>query len=302
MVDMREAFVKSLKALKSTPLKPSSDSNPIPVSGDRPTMVIPIGDLHVGKKVKRHNNLGSYDAEVAIERLRQVSELIKPGIYKENPERLVVVVIGDIFEALLANMRPGQQLEMDLMGQDQYIQLRDMFYEFLTGLAMQQIPTSVYFVAGNHDRLVAERTFNSEDILMHMFVDNIALNMQLVQKDFGLTTPFDVHLANRVQSLDLGHTELMFCHGHLSTVKNHDQVRRLIEVHSTTTKRKLIVQGHFHSYSAITGNNWRFVTLPSLCGSDEFARFNLNVSSPPEFMYFLCTKQHDIQVGPMTLI
>src|SRR5690606_26516846 len=111
MTEMREVFVKGLKALKSAPkiqLGPTTVAAPAPSAKPPKTLVVPIGDLHVGKKVRGHHKLGDYDYKVAQSRLRQVGDYIKEMVATHKPDRIVLIPIGDIFEAILGNMRPGQ--------------------------------------------------------------------------------------------------------------------------------------------------------------------------------------------------
>jgi UDP-2,3-diacylglucosamine pyrophosphatase LpxH len=272
-------------------------AKPVIDSGS-PVLIVPISDIHVGKKSQYKKKSLQYGIEYAVPRLQRLMTIIDRKRYQGNfsyETPVVIAVLGDVFESLLGNMRAGQGIGLESSGFEQYKNTRDLLLWFISSFE-QYKNVSIYLVGGNHDRLTMEKDQNTEDMMMQLLADNIgSLVRQIKQGDWTITA------CEPIQSLELPHTEILMQHGHRSRNVNENATRRLIEVHGKTTKRKLVMQGHYHSFKVESGFKWRSVTLPAFCGADDWSSMNLLREQRAEAVFFLSTKQDDEIYGPFAL-
>jgi UDP-2,3-diacylglucosamine pyrophosphatase LpxH len=268
------------------------------IDAGQPVLIVPISDIHIGKKSSYKKPSLQYGIDRAVPRLQRLMTIIDRKRYQGNfsyETPVVIAVLGDVFESLLGNMRAGQGVGLESSGWDQYKSTRDLLLWFINSFSAYK-NVSIYLIGGNHDRLTMEKDQNTEDMMMQLLADNLGtLVKQIDRGDWTITA------CEPIQSLELPHTELIMQHGHRSRNVNENATRRLIEVHGKTTKRKLVMQGHFHSFKVESGHKWRSVTLPAFCGSDDWSSFNLLREQRAEAVFFLSTRQDDEIYGPFAL-
>lgn len=263
-----------------------------------PTLILPLNDIHVGKKSAYKKASLQYNLKIAYERLQVYLSIVEAKRQQGNwsyDTNIVIACLGDVFESLLGNMRAGQGIGLESSGFEQYQETRDLLLWFCRSLSSYK-SVSLYLIGGNHDRLTPERDPNSEDMMMQMLGESLAEKLALVPG-----AKWSVVACEPIQSLELPYSELIMQHGHRTRNVNENASRRLIETHGKTMKRKLLIQGHYHSFRVESGKNWRSVTLPAICGSDDWSSFNLMRENPAETVFFLSTKRDDEIYGPFRL-
>jgi hypothetical protein len=269
------------------------------------TLIIPVSDLHIGKKFKAINMKSTdYNISVLKERLQRAMayiELLKPHVI-DRVDNLVYSCLGDNFEAIFANMRPGQHLTMDLHGIDQYKEVIEFHVTFMNFI-MDTFPDAkmtACFQGGNHDRIFADKRWDSEEILNYIVTDRIASEFKNTPD-----TKLDVLLGAPVTSMMLPNgVNLISQHGHLKNIKTSKDVMNFIGVHGEpAAKRYLVSQGHFHHWEVKweAGFNYKFYMNSSFCGKDEYAMDKIHTGCNAEFMMIESSKNNDLFYGPYNL-
>jgi len=305
LAEVYTSFKTSLKTLKSVPeIKPANINEMMLDLEEAPqkrTLVVPVGDLHVGKFVSRTKKSPEFDVAKAKDRLQQVESQVSAACNLMTPDQMTIVFMGDMLEAILGNMRKGQMMSMDVHGLRQYTECRDMIVGFLASLSNLGVDIDVWFVAGNHDRMTEEKEYDSEQIMTYLLMESVAKTLEIYKSKNLIEVNVTCSIAEPYQSVVMSGVEAIFFHGHLSRVTTPDKVRSLCKIHGHTNLPKLVFQGHHHSYKAFSEEDWMFVTVPSLCGSDDYARLKLLKDSPPAILMFVVEDGQATQYGPINL-
>ena len=258
---------------------------------EKPIKIIPFSDLHAGKKVKelcltKPQNV--YNKDIVLERVERVTQLIRMD--KTEADFVYVCFMGDLFEALLANMRPGQHMTTDVKGFEQYELVLAACCKVIDA-ALETNPDAeimVLFQGGNHDRLLADKSYESEMILNQILCNR-------VQSEYPNYDGLTICAPSPVASIVMENgVNLITCHGHNSAMRSHNSISAFNDVWSLpSSHRSVIMNGHYHSFSVDTSKNWRRYQLSSICGDDAYNLEKLSISSNAEFMMLHVYSDHD---------
>ena len=138
------------------------------------TAVFFLNDIHSGAKFANGNlslDRKEYNFKVAQERMKlycgYLETCLHTSFYSHGVSNIVFSALGDNLEAILANMRNGQFLTMDLFGHEQVEALVGLIVMALVTLVNNsKVPIHVVFTPGNHDRAVRDKSYESENILI----------------------------------------------------------------------------------------------------------------------------------------
>jgi predicted phosphodiesterase len=267
--------------------------NRIPLSyPDNPSqnsyIFAPIADVHVGKTWTDKYGVVRYDKSILTQRIAEIKSKLVPLLQKTNCD-LVVWFAGDIFEAPLGNMRKNQQSKMDLIGKDSYVFARDLITSLMIELRASTLgKVTLLLTGGNHDRLTEEKEYSSEDFMIYLLGDAIASRLSDVA----------VCVLPPIASVPIGNTEFILLHGHRTKLRNENDVRRLVENHGETSHRKIILQGHYHHMRFLSGKKWDCVTVPSVCGLDDFSQYDINQCSDARWLFYVGEGDQPRMIGP----
>jgi hypothetical protein len=267
------------------------------------TLIIPVSDLHVGKKFETKNpktkNFNITELKKRLGRAMSYVEMLKPQV-ENRVTHLIYSSLGDNFEAIFGNMRPGQHLTMDLMGIDQYKEVVEFHVNFIDFLrtTFPKVKITAIFQGGNHDRIFADKRWDSEEVLNYIVTDRIASEFSGVPE-----TELEVLIGEPVASLTLSNgVNLITQHGHLKGLKGNNSIVNFINIHGDKkAQRYLVSQGHFHHWEMVSGYNYKFYMNSSFCGNDNYNLDKVGVGSPAEFMMIESAKNNDIFYGPYNL-
>lgn len=274
------------------------------------TLVFMLSDMHSGLKYSAgalSKPRADFDSKVfkeRVERYLAYAELVK-GICGHRVEHVHFAFIGDNFEAVLANMREGQFLSMDLFGTEQYSQAVEAC-SLITRKICELFPnTSKDFVVqpGNHDRVTKSRDYHSENLLAACMTREIQKDLQrygLLDNEtriFFADSAVSVMLPNQVC--------LISRHGHRGG-NSQSSVTTGLKVDKTHSlegsKRVIQIQGHFHNLQVRRFDNILMVTNPSFCGNSDYNIEDLNLTAPPEFIAIESCQNTDLIHGPFNLL
>lgn len=291
LADLHTAMRKSLRFVKQNHTKielttESTDSSCV--------LFCPLTDLHVGKVHKDRFGNVVFNRQILRNRMGQIALNIADQVVKNKPKELLFWIGGDLFEAILGNMRKGQAQKMDAFGQDAFEEARALIIatiDTVIDLTDFQGKVHLFLTAGNHDRLTEEKEYSSEDFMMFMFADSLACHMPDVS--VNALTPIGTLLVEGV--------ELILLHGHRNRLSNEAAINTLINNQGMTQKRKLVLQGHYHNLRWLSGKNWDCVTLPSICGNDDFTQYDINKFGEPKHCIFVISNGEARMIGPYLL-
>lgn len=263
------------------------------------TLIIPVSDLHVGKRYVPHNdNFGPFNNNVLKQRLQRAMgyiEMMMPHF--DSVDNILYLSLGDNFESMFGNMREGQFLGMDVFGSNQYRQVIEFHTQFLEWLHSKfDLPVKAIFQGGNHDRLFANKSWQSENIVNFIMTDRIAA-------EFKNQKGVDCYAGAPIVSVVLGNgVNLISQHGHIKRLKTDKDVTNFISMHGKRgATRYLVGQGHLHSLKYTSGHNFKMFVNSSFCGDDEYNIDQLAIGSPPELILIESCKTTDLFFGPYNL-
>lgn len=285
------AFVKQSKLMASPfdriVLEPST-------SGHSTVLLTSIADAHIGKVWIDRDGVTRLDKEINRSRIATITSDTIEYANRHNVEKVILWWGGDIWESPLGNMRKNQQSKMDLIGKDAFEEAKNLVVSQAKAIQEECLGVKeiqILLTGGNHDRLTEEKEYSSEDFMMYMFGSVVA----------ALLPECKVRVLPPVASVVVHSTELLLLHGHRNKLGNEMQIRRLVENQSATSLRKLILQGHYHSFRAMSGRKWDCITLPSVCGCDDFVQYDINQYSEAKYCMFAIEENQWYMIGPKTL-
>jgi predicted phosphodiesterase len=255
------------------------------------TLFIPLADIHYGKTHTDRFGKVSYNKTIIKERLQKILSNALREIENNEPSSIIVWIAGDLFEAPLGNMRRGQARHMDLFGSEAFVEARDGIVSLVKTLEQEScLKVDVLITAGNHDRLTEEKDYSSEDFMMFLFADSLQNHLRCA-----------VHALAPVANLLIENMELILLHGHRNRLTNENAIHAIVNNHGMTANRKLVMQGHYHNVRWLSGKNWDCVTLPSVCGNDDFSQYDINKYAEARHCMFRIYKDNAAMVGPFML-
>lgn len=291
LADLHGSMRKALKYVKRnhTSLDFSRANN-----SDDHFLFVPLADMHVGKKhVDRFGNT-VFNKQILRQRMNTILNNVVRQIEQDCPAEIIVWVAGDLFEALLGNMRKGQAQKMEMFTQEAFLEARSLLVSFIKAIrefSAFEGNISLLLTAGNHDRLTEEKEYSSEDFMMFMFADSIQHHLPDVE----------VHALAPICTLVVNSVELMLLHGHRNRLTNENAIHALVNNQGMTQHRKLIMQGHYHNLRWLSAKNWDCVTLPSICGNDDFTQYDINKYGEAKHCMFLIQNGFATMAGPYLL-
>lgn len=269
---------------------------------------IPVADMHGGKDIKpdrfqRPKNI--FNKKVLGKRVGQIVRHISDIDFR-GVDRVHVSFLGDMFEGLLANMRPGQFNVIDAVGFEQYSIVRDALSDIIDavitssdlGSAVESPHITIVGQGGNHDRATADKRWESEYLMNAMLMD--VLNERFRQND-----RVEISHAGPVASLIFCGVNFITRHGHKNSPDRYNKAVGMIQDYCrenvTPQMRKVLVYGHKHNLKILSGENWRSFGLSSICGSDNYARDNIGRASTADFFYLKIEDGVEKMIGPFIL-
>lgn len=294
----------SLKVFDDLEFRDLSKDVPRKDEQDARSGVVLLSDLHGGFRftteeiVANYKNIvNEFSREILIDRIGYVCKIIEEHDWAPYDE-LVYINLGDNFEALLANMREGQFLTMDVYGKQQYQLVLDcllMVEHTLERVAKKyDIPLRSIYIGGNHDRITKDKAWNSEELVNYILVDRIASQFSGDKEILPVRGPCKINLKCG--------TCVVASHGHQNMPKSDAQIVMHKDLHGEPNARRyLIVQGHLHHLLFKTGKDWTYVVNPSVVGATEYSVEGLDRCSPPMFAMIECTQYEEKIIGPYNL-
>jgi hypothetical protein len=266
--------------------------------------IFAFSDIHVGKIVKTNELTplkNTYNVDVIKQRVSKMLHHIVKYATTACPDFVVAAWLGDLFEALLGNMRELMHLDMKEFASEQYDIGISIFKEVTDKLIeLFDCPITVYLTGGNHDRLVQDRGARTELLLNHLMTEHVRAlykNQPRVKVVEG----------NVVSSVVLPNgVNYIFQHGHTGPLKPTSSEKdfiNFVEIYGRPMcSRTLIHIGHWHNLCYRTySRNGKVMFLPTMIGADSYATEHLHKSCPPEFAFIESTSKEDKLIGPFYL-
>lgn len=279
--------------------EPSTTFTPKPVGNE--TLVIPISDIHYGKKfLAGQSKFKDYNQFVADVRMQQIMDILtRESKNLSHIKNVVYLSLGDNFESLFGNMRGGQYITMDILGKEQWKKVVNFHSNMISHIRslFPDAKVTVQFIPGNHDRVFQDKSFNSEEVINAILADRISC-------EFKNDAAMDWIVGDQVTSMMLtNNVNLISHHGHIVRVPDTNKdVNNVITLYGAkTASRYIVAQGHLHEFKYRSGSNFKYFINPSICGSDDFTVYNLKLDSPAEFCMIRSTEHDDMVLGPYTL-
>lgn len=300
-----EAFTEQLRDFRP----PASISPPPPPPADPGTSltgVLVVSDAHIGQVVDPDEieHLGGYNPAVALARIRLLEERAA-GILRGKPalERLLVLFGGDIVHGNL-----GHSLEEEVSPIAAQVDLAlNVFFQFLTGLALVVPQIEVHGVVGNHGRWPGSRKMPSSvrySNLDGIFYGSLASALRFSKIP---NISFEERLSSR-RLIEVGGTTIQlqhgdevrgggFCSGGMNREVTNSALRNQQVGRRAPT---YFVMGDKHSSASLPYGRGAFIVNGSFVGADPFG-LNFVPSPPSQTLFFLHpeegkTETHEIRL------
>lgn len=244
-------------------------TSPISHSGEK-TVVVSIGDLHYGAKIKVEGLMGEtineYNSEIFEKRMCKLLAEIVDICDKEDVGFVSVFFVGDLIDGML---RQSQLMKLQYGMVESTIRLSEFLSQWLNALSVRA-DVSVYAVSGNHSEIrplgSKKGQFddeNLEKIVMWYLAERLRENK-------SITIQSDVKKMNLV---NIRGFNFLLMHG--DGEKKIEQIARdTINLYGEHID--FFVCGHKHREQEIpsgmtSDGNSVVIRVPSICGTDTFA-------------------------------
>ena len=232
-------------------------------------MVIQLSDWHYGLQV--NNDYNTYNIDIAEERLRRFVESFAKQAKKTKPKHVHVVFQGDLISGNIHNTLRLQNQE-DLV--DQISGVANLAIKTLLDISIHSYGNmSVYFVAGNHDRVTPKK----EDSLSGE--DYVKLVRWIVESAFSYnpSIEFKDYNPNQVFFKVCG---LNFAAVHGDKDKSDTLVGKLMTMHREPLDCILTAHNHHTHYQDV--QKCRVISNGSLVGMDDYGERLRMVNYPSQ--------------------
>lgn len=255
------------------------------------SVILPIGDIHMGEVVKPHklNIENEYDQEIALIRIDKLFENVKKFL-DEKTEIVDIVYLGDAISG-------GIHDELRESDQGTALENVNIFTKSLIdnikSLFEYDLIINIYGVTSNHNRLTKQTyTKNQAE---NSFDYQIMENLKYYFEDYEWVTihPIDDDLLIRSGGVDWAVT-----HGHMGSGSpapgafKGQAVQRAFSLERQFLQNKInvdyVLMGHFHTSAKI--ENYFF--NGSMVGCSEYGQKKLRLNSyTPKHWMFKCENE-----------
>lgn len=243
--------------------------SPINNEGEK-TLVVGIGDLHYGAKIKVEGLMGEtineYDSEVFEKRMWKLLGEIETICEKENIGEVAVFLVGDLIDGML---RQSQLMKLQYGMIESTMRLSEFLAQWLNELSVCAL-VSVCAVSGNHSevRPLGSKKGQFEDENLEKIV-MWYLAERLYENDSIMVQPE----VKKLHLVEVRGFNFLLLHG--DGEKKIDQIARdAVNLYGRSID--FFVCGHKHREQELpsgmtSDGNSTIIRVPSVCGVDSFA-------------------------------
>lgn len=253
------------------------NANPYSGSFDSDSIVVVIGDLHLGLDTE------DVDQEIITKRLNTI--IAHVANYK--PKNVKVCILGDIIESFTGTTKGDTWQTLSVMGYGANVVMEavDILSNFISGIGSISGNVEVYAIPGNHDRMS-----NNKD------EDPLGQIGMLIYRMCERATPWaDWHISPMVDSFEMDNKEFIIMHG--DKQMSRLQGSEISILYGKTDKFKYILRAHLHHRQIIEDTSqYRFYTIPSIVGKTPYSN-RLGLASTPGFYIFTkhCVVDYELE-------
>ena len=268
---LRETIREAIRELPQ--LKYPTDFTPWREKEHHKDLVVGMGDFHFGAEYEvkglYDEILNKYNADVFYDRMEQLGGAIVAIAKRENPDRITVMMVGDLLDGLL---RASQISRLEYGVVDSAMRLSEYLVRWLAALTTTtHLPVRVYAVRGNHGEIrpLGSKAGqfpeeNLERVVMHY------LHARFQDYPYVQIEDDDAPMTRMV---DVAGYKFLLLHG------QGDDIEKIARDHLTLYNNQVDVFmcGHLHkqqTFNAGIGRSGNVLIerVPSLCGIDPYAQ------------------------------
>lgn len=224
--------------------------------------LICLSDLHIGQFFSV-DGVVKYDLRIAKERLSSYLSRVRQDLLKNMPQKVTILLLGDLVDGVLPVLRPSMPLEQEIFGKDQIRVCTDLIYDFCMGILSLEVSgvVEVLSVAGNHDRIGQGRDDDEQRLAAQYIMD--VLSAKLPKDRFKC-----VMADQKILYVQLTPN----CRG----IINHGDARVnpqelvLFDI-LNPAKYRVVIEGHIHNRNYTEHTGYCKITSPSLVGESSYS-------------------------------
>ena len=265
-------------------LKPLIKKDVISVGNEDRDGIVLLSDMHLGAYAE--NMLDQYNPEISKEKLNYYIDRVCGQIVKDEIKNTYFLVAGDICSGIIHNTtRFSNRLNIS----EQVAFASELLAEAINKIS-EYSNVQVGIIAGNHDRIVIDKT---EHLESENFVEFIRAMVGLRLKDNKRVTMLEPQDCTLL-SLTIRGYKITVVHGNLDKKRN---ISRLVEMQKEVYD--YILQGHWHKFDIEQYNHTTVVTNGAF-GGEEYGK-NARLYNKPEQLYMEITDEGIDTIIPINL-
>ena len=280
LLDIANDYVERLDSIDKLTL-----NNPSVVKDTKRVGALLVSDVHYGLDIKCATNV--YNSEICRERLNTLlSETIEHSKTNDVSE-LNLFLLGDLINGLIHTTTRLENREQVVI---QSLEIAEIMSKFIFKLSESQVYNNinVYFVSGNHDRVIAKKQENTLD-------DDFGLVIKTIMKDrlrdISNVNMIENEFRRDIISCNILNSKIFATHGDKDKIES--SYKNLVRL--TGEVPDYIFLGHYHHLVEDSVGRTEIITNGGFAGDTEYTG-NLRLTSRPvqRFMVFndkgrLCT-------------
>lgn len=223
-------------------------------------LIVHLTDLHLGAGID--NAMNRYNAQIAENRLALYLDEIKRIAMRHNAKkRCVLCITGDIVSGIIhANLRLENNENVIM----QTIHAASLLSSFVKELAECMVRVDVFFVGGNHGRVMPAKEDNQKGENFDLF---IPFYMKAKLENVGNVVVYDNDIDESIAAFECCGKFVVAVHG------DKDSPDTIVQKMALMLGRKpdLCLLGHRHSNGYRTVYDTKVVESGCICGTDNYA-------------------------------
>lgn len=235
------------------------------ITSDNKTLVIFIGDWHIGYKII--NCKGNYyNWEIANERINKLLDECNKLINLYSIDTVKVFNVGDQLEGTY--MRQTQNQYCEFLQGEQIEKCIKLTYRFLTALS-EKCNVVYDGLAGNHDRVNGDKTANYDGDNANSTMTPIISFLVEESKNRRISV-VERNYSDKEIKTEINGVKFKIVHGHEHGKDDKSKIKNEISMDNEIFD--VYVEGHWHNFRCLSENHGRYiVTNGCLPGYNDYS-------------------------------
>lgn len=249
-------------------------------------LIVYLSDLHIGAMNKDTQYSTEYNSDVYYERLGKLLDEVITEIEETNPEKIIVIGLGDMLDGYnQQTTRGGHPLPQNMSNKEQFTTYMDSMIYFFDVL-VDNFKNDIEFIHVGQSNHGGDFEYGANKALEYILKlkSNGQVNVRIFEKN--------------IEHFTYGEHTIILTHG-----KDTATMSRNMPMHVNPNAEKLIndyiyfnkiksdsilfIKGDLHNHNSETLKNFKYINIPSIYGGSGYTDANFGYTKPATIIHIL---------------